>query len=167
MDEVIADTPEKIIKVYKERHGLEITQTMLSGKGVREVLPDQLKHTLSQYLNEKGFFRDIPVMPDSRKVVEALNKKYEVFIVSAAMEFKNSLIDKYEWLQEYFPFIDWNNIIFCGQKIVNVDIFIDDRSRNFADFNGRKILFTAHHNIHEKTDYERADSWKEIADILL
>lgn len=167
MDEVIADTPEKIVKVYKERHGLEITQSMLSGKGVRDVLPDELKHTLTQYLNEKGFFRDIPVIRDSRRVVGELNKKYQVFIVSAAMEFKNSLIDKYEWLHEHFPFIHWNNIIFCGQKIVNTDIFIDDRSRNFAGFDGRKILFAAHHNINEQIDYERANSWKEIADILL
>lgn len=167
MDEVIADTPEKIIKIYKEKHGLEITQGMLSGKAIREALPDELKHTLSRYLNEKGFFRDIPVISDSQRVVEELNKKYDVFIVSAAMEFKNSLIDKYEWLNEYFPFINWTNIIFCGLKIVNVDIFIDDRSRNFAGFDGRKMLFSAHHNVNEKINYERVDTWNQVADSLL
>lgn len=167
MDEVIADTPEKIIQVYKERHGLEITQEMLLGKGVRDVLPNDLKHTLSQYLNEKDFFRDIPVIRDSQEVVEELNKKYDVFIVSAAMEFKNSLIDKYNWLNEHFPFINWTNIVFCGLKIVNTDIFIDDRSRNFTSFEGRRILFTAHHNINEEIDYERADTWKQVAGKLL
>ena len=82
------------------------------------------------------------------------------------MEFKNSLIDKYEWLAEHFPFIPWTNIIFCGNKIVNVDIFIDDRIRNFAGFDGRALLYTSPHNF-LITNYERVDNWQQVADKLL
>ena len=82
------------------------------------------------------------------------------------MEFPNSLQDKYEWLEEHFPFIGWKNIIFCGHKIVNVDIIIDDRIKNFVDFDGRKLLFTSPHNM-LLTGYERVDNWKEVGAKLL
>jgi 5'(3')-deoxyribonucleotidase len=93
--------------------------------------------------------------------VQKLQANYEVYIVSAAMEFKNSLEDKFDWLQDHFPFISWKNIIFCGEKIVNVDIMIDDRIKNFADFKGRPLLFTSPHNLFI-TEYERVDNWQQV-----
>jgi len=105
-------------------------------------------------------------MPDSQRVIKELSEKYEVFVVSAAMEFRNSLIDKLDWLNEHFPFISWTHIMFCGLKIVNVDIFIDDRIRNFADFDGRKLLYSSPHNL-LINDYERVDNWQQVADKLL
>ncbi|WP_413670350.1 5'(3')-deoxyribonucleotidase [Mucilaginibacter sp. Mucisp86] len=166
MDEVIADTIGKFITMYKERHGEEISLGNMEGKEFREILPPHLSETLRVYINERGFFRDIPVMPDAQEVVKALHEKYDVYIASAAMEFKYSLEDKQEWLKEHFPFISWTNIIFCGHKILDVDIMIDDRIKNFATFNGRKILYTSPHNM-LLTDYERVNTWKEVAAKLL
>ncbi|QEM07362.1 5'(3')-deoxyribonucleotidase [Mucilaginibacter rubeus] len=166
MDEVIADTIGKFISMYKERHGEEISLGNMEGKEFREILPPHLSETLRVYINERGFFRDIPVMPDAQEVVKALHEKYDVYIASAAMEFKYSLEDKQEWLEEHFPFISWTNIIFCGHKILDVDIMIDDRIKNFATFNGRKILYTSTHNM-LLTDYERVNTWKEVAAKLL
>jgi 5'(3')-deoxyribonucleotidase len=51
-------------------------------------------------------------------------------------------------------------------KIVNVDIIIDDRIKNFKDFEGRKLLFSSPHNL-LLTDYERVNNWKEVAEKLL
>jgi 5'(3')-deoxyribonucleotidase len=166
MDEVIADTIGKFITLYKERHQTAITLDELPGKEFHEVLPPELQVTLRQYINEPGFFRDIPVMDDAIEVVQQLHDKYDVYIVSAAMEFKNSLADKLEWLNEHFPFISWTNIMFCGHKIVDVDIMIDDRVKNFVTFPGRKLLFTSPHNL-AINEYERVNSWKEVAALLL
>ncbi|RYZ93721.1 MAG: 5'(3')-deoxyribonucleotidase, partial [Sphingobacteriaceae bacterium] len=138
----------------------------MSGKEFHELLPADIRHTLREYINEPGFFRDIPVMEDAVNVVRQLAEKYDVFIVSAAMEFKNSLADKLEWLNEHIPFISWTNIIFCGHKIVNVDIMIDDRVKNFVNFDGRKILFTSPHNL-AITEFERVNNWAEVAKLLL
>jgi len=82
------------------------------------------------------------------------------------MEFRNSLDDKYAWLQDHFSFIDWKHIIFCGEKIVNVDIMIDDRIKNFSQFEGRKLLFSSPHNV-LITEFERVNNWQEVADKLL
>jgi 5'(3')-deoxyribonucleotidase len=100
-------------------------------------------------------------------VVKALHEKYDVYIASAAMEFKYSLEDKH-WngLNEHFPFISWTNIIFCGHKILDVDIMIDDRIKNFVTFKGRKLLFTSPHNL-LINDFERVNNWNEVATKLL
>ena len=105
-------------------------------------------------------------MPGSQEVVRQLTGKYDVYIVSAAMEFKNSLIDKFEWLADHFPFIPWTNIVFCGHKIVDVDFIIDDRTRNFVNFKGRTLLYSSPHNM-LLDGYERVNNWEEVAGRLL
>jgi 5'(3')-deoxyribonucleotidase len=166
MDEVMADTIDKFIELYKREHNTVIRLDEMTGKEFNELLPEEIKQTLRHYINQPGFFRDLKVMPGSQEVVKALCEKYDVYIVSAAMEFPNSLIDKHDWLLEHFPFISWKNIIFCGHKIVDVQIMIDDRIRNFAGFNGRKLLFSSPHNF-LITEYERVNTWTEVADKLL
>jgi len=166
MDEVIADTIDKFIELYKREHNIEVRLDEMDGKEFNEMLPEEIKQTLKQYLHQPGFFRDLKVMPGSQEVVKALCEKYDVYIVSAAMEFPNSLLDKHDWLAEHFPFIHWKNIIFCGNKIVDVQIMIDDRIRNFAGFKGRSLLYTSPHNL-LITEYERVSSWAEVAAKLL
>ena len=166
MDDVIADTIERFADIYRKEHNINLSAELLHGKEIREVLPADIKHTVSEYVNAPGFFRHINVMPGSQEVLKQLSGKYEVYIVSAAMEFKNSLLDKYEWLAEHFPFIPWTHIIFCGHKIVNADVIIDDRSRNFTDFNGRKLLYSSPHNMLVE-GYERVNNWNDVAEKLL
>ncbi|GAB3918363.1 5'-3'-deoxyribonucleotidase [Mucilaginibacter boryungensis] len=166
MDEVLADPVAKFTEIYQREHGYTYTHDQLKNKEFRDVLPTEIGHTLREYINQKGFFRDLNVIPGAIEVVRQLCQKYDVYIVSAAMEFPNSLQDKLEWLGDHFPFIPWTNIIFCGYKIVNVDIMIDDRIRNFIGFEGRKLLFTSHHNI-SLTEYERVNTWEEVAGKLL
>ncbi len=166
MDEVIADTIDQFAEVYRKNHGFDLKSRLEDGKEIREILPPELRTTLSGYINAPGFFRNIPVMPGSQEVVRELTGKYDVFIVSAAMEFKNSLIDKYEWLADHFPFIPWTHIIFCGHKIINADIIIDDRTRNFNGFEGRKLLYSSPHN-KLLNEYERVNNWEEVAAKLL
>ena len=166
MDEVIADPIAKFIDIYQKEHGLNYTLEQMQGKEFSELLPAELLPTLRDYIYRKGFFRDLNVISGSHEVITELCKKYDVFIVSAAMEFPNSLQDKLEWLGDHFPFIPWTNIIFCGYKIVNVNIMIDDRPRNFIGFEGRKLLFTSPHNVN-RTEYERANTWDDVAGKLL
>jgi 5'(3')-deoxyribonucleotidase len=118
-------------------------------------------------LRSPGFFRHLPVMKDSVEVLREINNRYELFIVSAAMEFPNSLKDKYDWLQEHFPFISWRQIALCGdKKLVTGDYIIDDHVRNLVHFPGKKYLYNAAHNLEEK-EYDRLESWEHAATIFL
>lgn len=167
MDEVIADAATKLKAWYQRDHGKVFKEEEIQGKDLKEAVPSVHFPLFHQYANTPGFFRDLEVMAHAAEVISKLNKKYELYIVSAAMEFPNSLKDKFDWIMENLPFISWRQICLCGSKsIVQTDIMIDDRTRNFSHFKGRKILYTTHHNIFEK-GYERVNNWREIGEKLL
>ena len=166
MDEVMADPIAKFIALYNRDYDVPLNLEILPGNEIHQHVPEHANMKWFDYINEKGFFRDLEVIKDSQKVMLALQDKYDVFVVSAAMEFRNSLEDKFDWMAEHFPFIDWEHLMFCGQKIVAVDIIIDDRIKNFIGFDGRKLLFSSPHNL-LVSDFERVNSWQEVAQKLL
>ncbi|RZK41645.1 MAG: 5'(3')-deoxyribonucleotidase [Pedobacter sp.] len=166
MDEVLADPIHKFIQLYNRDYNVPLDLKIDDGNEVFQHVPEHAAHKWFDYINEKGFFRDLNVIDGAVEAVKKLQEKHEVYIVSAAMEFPNSLEDKYHWLAEHFPFIKWTNIMFCGEKIVNTDVMIDDRAKNFVDFKGRKLLFTSPHNL-LLTQYERVDNWQQVLEKLL
>jgi 5'(3')-deoxyribonucleotidase len=166
MDEVIADPISKFIKLYNRDFGVPLDLILEPGKEVYQHVPADVNRKWYEYINEKGFFRDLPVIPGSIEAIQKLQENHDVYIATAAMEFRNSLEDKFDWLQEHFPFIPWTNIIFCGNKVLDVDVLIDDRIKNFAEFKGRPLLFSSPHNL-LITDYERVDTWEQVLEKLL
>jgi 5'-nucleotidase len=166
MDDVLADATGKILEYYEKTFGEKIPRERLNGKSLRELFPDKVEK-IREFPRQKGFFRELEVIADSQKVVRELCDQYEVFIVSAAMEFPDSLKEKYEWMQEHFPFVSWKNIVFCGHKyMISADYLIDDHLKNLEPFTGHSILYTAPHNTHIE-GYTRVDSWKDVAKLLL
>src|SRR5215831_13755248 len=97
MDEVIADPMGDMIDWYNREYGLPIEyEKMLGGSWVKG-FPVKHHEIIRERLYAEGFFRRLPVMKDAVKILEQMNEQYEVFIVSAATEFPNSLKDKLEW----------------------------------------------------------------------
>ncbi len=161
MDEVIADIQPKFLQLYEREFGKRLTKEDLYGK---KVYYFEGARYIREFLFEKGFFRDLPVIADSQEVVQELIQHYDVFITTAAMEFRNCFEDKYDWLQEFFPFINWKNIVFCGDKsIIRADYMIDDHASNLRSFQGKGLLYTASHNVHE-TEFTRLNNWLEVRD---
>ena len=166
MDGVMADTSQQYINWYADRYGVTIGKETLNGLPETEGFPAG-KDVIRGFLYEDGFFRTKPLVADSQEIIKALHDKHEVFIVSAAMEFPQSLREKLEWLEEYFPFIGWQNIVFCGSKtIVQADYMIDDHVKNLSTFKGEPLMFTAPHNVNI-TGYKRVNSWAEVGQLLL
>ncbi len=166
MDEVMADAIARFLEWYQRDFGITITEEQLAGTKLQHIVPEEHRATVLGYPHQKGFFEDLPLIKDSREVVEALYREHEVFIVSAAMEFEHSLSEKYRWLDKHFPFIHWKRRVFCGDKtVIKGDVLIDDHDFNLSVFSGRPIMFTATHNIHEKK-YERLNTWLEAKDLF-
>ncbi len=161
MDGVMADLNQHYINWYEERTGERINREQL--KGLPETTGFPQEGIVPKFLHTPGFFRTAPVIPGSQEVIRELMEDYEVFIVSAAVEFPQSLTEKIDWLAEHFPFISWKNIVFCGLKtIVQADYMIDDYDKNLRYFKGERLLFTAPHNVNYM-DYNRYDTWEEVA----
>lgn len=164
MDGVLADVYSQFIKMHAEEFGKELLLADLEGKTESEAFPGLLKH-----VNSKGFFRDAPLIEGCQEYVKRLNEKYKVFIVSAAMEFPGSLREKQLWLNEHFPFITWQQMVFCGSKeIINCDIMIDDHFKNLDYFSGETILFTQPHNkLADPKHHKRVNNWEDVNQLLM
>lgn len=166
MDEVIADTYGAHIEIYNAEHNSNLTAEECAGKEVWHMVPEAHQDSVRKHARRRGFFRDLKPIANSIAVLEKLASQHDIYIASAAMQFPNSLEEKSEWLDNYFPFIPWQNRILCGHKhILKGDVLIDDRSYNLKHFENRGILFTSPHNINT-IGYERADTWIQIGNIL-
>ncbi|GAO41265.1 5' nucleotidase, NT5C type [Flavihumibacter petaseus] len=164
MDGVLADVYAQFSDWHYKVTGIRKRPEDVYGLKEMEAFPDARK-----YVYTPGFFRNAPVIEGSREIMEALNDRYEVFIVSAAMEFPQSLPEKQQWLNEHFPFLTWQQIVFCGSKaIVKADIMIDDHFKNLDLFSGRTLLFDQPHNhLAPDGNHQRVFSWKEVGGFLL
>jgi 5'(3')-deoxyribonucleotidase len=164
MDNVIVDIETNWINHYEEAFGVRVTREDMKGKPEDEAFPDQV--AARSLLYKPGFFRNAPVIEGAQEAILKLQENFDVFIVSAAMEFPNSLPEKYDWLNEHFPFISWKNIVFCGDKrIIDTDFLVDDHLKNLDFCKGTPILFTAGHNINV-TKHKRVNNWKEALELL-
>ncbi|RYY62945.1 MAG: 5'(3')-deoxyribonucleotidase [Chitinophagaceae bacterium] len=143
MDGVLADVFEQFLDWDEREHGVRQLRENLMGQKELEVF----KHA-RKYLYTEKFFRSLKVMQDSQEVLRRIHDHFDLYIVSAATEFPQSLAEKQEWLLEHFPFIGWEKIVFCGSKqIVSADIMIDDHFKNLDYFTGElSILYTQPHN---------------------
>lgn len=168
MDEVIADTTRGMMAWYKEKYGGDIDfAKMLEGQSLVKGFPEEHQTDVKQQLYTPGFFRNLPVIEHSAEVLEKLNRHYQVYIVSAATEFPNSLTEKYYWLMEHFPFFNWKQLVLCGEKsMIEADIMIDDHARHLHVFRGKPYLFSAPHNLNEQA-FERIEDWKQAEKLLL
>jgi 5'-nucleotidase len=160
MDGVLADTETHFVHYYETESGEKVDRNTLLGVPENIAFPD--KTAVRRYVNTPGFFRTLPLIPGGVHAIKTLMEDFDVFIVSAAMEFPLSLFEKKQWLEEYFPFISWRNIVFCGDKsIIKTNYLIDDHIKNLDNFSGIPLLFSASHNVHV-THHQRVNNWNEI-----
>jgi 5'(3')-deoxyribonucleotidase len=161
MDEVIADALSEFLRRYNGAFGGNLRADDLRGRHLEDCVPADRRDAVIAMI-DRSFFEDLAVMPDAQEVIRELAQRYDVFIVSAAMDVPCSFDAKFRWLARHFPFIPTANIVFCGDKsIVDADYLIDDRPRHFPRFAGQPVLFSAPHNAGE-TRYPRVGSWAEV-----
>lgn len=164
MDGVLADTEAQWLSWYEKETGIALTKKDIEGKQEHDDAPEF--KNFRKYLYEPGFFRSLPVMDGAVEAVKELAKDFDLYIVSAAMEFPLSLYEKHQWLAEHFPFISWKNIIFCGDKsIIDVDYLIDDHCKNLDFCKGKPLMFTAFHNVNH-SHHQRVNNWQEIPGVV-
>jgi 5'-nucleotidase len=160
MDNVIVDIESQYIRWYEDKFGVKVSKEQLLGKPETKGFPKP--DAVLGFLYTPGFFRTAQPLPGAVEAVKQLMQSFQVYIVSAAMEFPQSLFEKYEWLQEHLPFVSWQQIIFCGDKsIIATDYMIDDHVKNLDYFTGKGLLFTASHNV-AIDRHVRVNNWKDV-----
>ena len=72
MDEVLADPIVKFIELYNRDYGTPLDLQITPGNEVFQHLPEDIKHKWFDYINEKGFFRQLPLIEGSVEAVKKL-----------------------------------------------------------------------------------------------
>lgn len=163
MDEVIADYFGEQVSRYQSWSGLEVDISATEGKRLRECVPPEHRDFVSRLPRTPGFFASLKVIEGSRDALEALSRHGRIYIVSAATEYPNSLCEKFEWLAANFPFLDWRQIVLCGDKsIIRAEYMIDDNIHQLRRFEGEKILFDSPHNRRVPDNVHRVRTWTEV-----
>ena len=161
LDEVVADLLPKYHAIYEAHAGRRATDAELTGTKYYR-LPGA--PPMREALRERGFFRDLPVMPGAQEGLAFLRQHYRIYFVTAAMEFPMSFEDKYAWLHEHFPWVHWRHIVFCGDKsVIRADYLLDDHAFNLETFAGTPLLFDALHNRGESR-FRRLRGWGEVTE---
>src|ERR1700743_965648 len=116
MDGVIADIETQTIRWYNRKFNKHVSPIEIMGRPQLEAFPE--KDAVLEIFNTRGFFRSLPPITGAIETLKVLKNKYQVWIVSSALEYPHSLEEKLDWLNEYLPFFRWNQIVFCGDKKV-------------------------------------------------
>lgn len=115
------------------------------------------------YLKEPGFFYNLDIRPNAKRVVDLLSKKYDLYIVTAYQA--STCVDKTNWVKKHLPSIDHENIIFCNNKsVLNLDYLIDDGPHNILGFKQVGVIFDLEYNEYIPTNEKRfrVKNWNEI-----
>lgn len=136
------------------------------------------KEAFWNYVKNKDFYKSSPLLEGCYEVLEKLNRKYDLYIVTSYLWKETidlsgkNLQYKYNYLRKELPFIPPEKYIFTtNKKIIPFDIKIDDRIDNLE--NGKmKLLFQQWHNKNisseelKKKKVILVKNWKEIEKIL-
>lgn len=160
MDEVLADTLGKQLRVYNQHFGASLEPEHLNGCELLHIVPSDQQEYAAQMMCQPGFFSDLQPMRGALDAMERLCRFHDVYIVSAATEFPESFQDKMRWIERYLPQIPTRRIVFCGEKsILDLDCLVDDTPSHFEGFRGTGLLFDAPHNRNEK-GFMRVHGWQ-------
>ena len=136
---------------YKLEEQTEFKLQNLTGSRISEFF---------EYMEDKSFYDDAPLIDGVYEALEILNKKYELYITTAYI------------LKKKLPFISPKQYIFIENKsLIKSDIAIDDKIVNLENAD-KKILINAWHNKNIKDEelnergIVRVYTWKEILEML-
>ena len=166
MDEVLADTFGALRKWLNENYGYSWSDEEVQGRQLEHLISFEHRCSMRGLLERGAIYGEFAVTPDSQETLYELSKRYDIYIVTAALEYPNSIPFKFRWLREHFDFLDPMKFVFCGFKsLIKTNFLIDDNERHLKRFGGQGIVFSAHHNAN-LLGYPRLDCWRAAPALL-
>lgn len=148
IDNTIGDLSKAWTDRLNIEHDLDAFPSKLTSYNMMAAYPSLTRNEVYAPLSDTGFWRTVEPVFGAVDALDHLNDRHDIYLCTAS-NYK-SLERKYEdFVQKWFPFIDWSQIIICEDKwLIRGDIFIDDYPLNLQ-FNHhalRKFLFDQPYN---------------------
>ncbi len=127
MDSIIADFYFGVLDAYKADTGVDLPPEYIGGWDCDFPNGKNIFH----YFSQPGFFRNLKVIPGSQEVLKALHDQGNEIVIASAATLTNAPGEKYEWLDEHFPWIKRDRVFFGKEKFrLRGDVLIDDHHLN-------------------------------------
>lgn len=183
MDGILVDSLTDWLSEYNMMYNDNLKKENIKDWDISLFVKKECGKKIFDILKKPGFYRYPKPMEHSQEVIQRLvDKGFEIVIVSDSppgdaecdrrldsTKTSNPADDKRKWLQEYFPMIPKDNVVFTAQKWrVIGDILIDDKPSTFEKFkeeNREIILMTYAYNKHLNAD-KRANNMLEVEQII-
>lgn len=132
---------------------------------IKKQYPEELKDKVDEIIFAKGFFKSLPPISGSIDGIKKLRSLgHEVFICTSPLRnYKNCVLEKYEWVDQYLGGDFVSKIILSRDKtMVNGDILIDDRPEILGSHipTWEHVLFRQPYNIN--VNNKRHISWNDL-----
>lgn len=163
LDDTLNQLVPEWIKRYNEQYNDNLDWTTITNWNINEFV--KCDKDIYKLLAENNLFADLNIQPHAREALEWLQRKNEIYIVTAYCP--EACIDKAKWIERNLPSIPLKNLIFCNQKsLIDVDILIDDSPLNHKGFKGDYVIYEMPWNTvkvyPELSKFERINNWAEI-----
>lgn len=167
------DTIENLCQIWvtylNRMYGTTVHSSEIVDWNVSLFFPSLTKEQVYDPIFNKNFWKEINPIDGCYKVLEEINKRDELYIITATNY--QTCDTKIERILEMYPFLKWPQFIITERKqLVYGDWLIDDGVYNFDGGIYKGILMSQPHNKNfnaEENGLIRVHGWDEISKILL
>jgi 5'-nucleotidase len=171
MDSVIVDLMSEWYRRYNLDYDDDLCLQRVLDWDATTYVKKECGYKIYNYLNEKGFFKDLLPLPNSVEVLERISKRYELIIVTSPPSI-TAYEEKEYWLNKFLPFISRESIIFTHRKeLIDGDLLFDDSPIHLENYmkKGKKVVamdypYNRHINCNRVVDW--IDFEKKIDDFI-
>jgi 5'-nucleotidase len=172
MDDVLCNLVQPWMSILEQRFKIKIDFEDLNGWNLGEILPAKYPVLTSSRvyapLDEPGFFRNLPIMPGVKAVLEEMKHMgWRPVIVTSLPIVKHNpgqvIQEKCEWIEENLSgLIEPRNVVITYKKfLVRGDALVDDAPHNLEQFPGHTVAVNKPWNKEVKVT-ARIDHFREL-----
>ena len=167
MDGVLTDFEKHLWKKFYEKHPEKNLSSETNEFKIEERFPE-IKEEIKATRYAKGFIENLPLEEGAIEGLKELSKKHEIIIcTSPSTSYKNSVLERYKWVEKNLGFEWTKKIILTKDKtLIKGDILIDDKPEisGICKPEWEHIIFDREYNKHIK-DKKRIN-WKNYKEAL-
>ena len=129
LDTVLNTLNDDWLRMYNQDFNDNLTSEKITEWNIAKFTTPECGKLIYDYLKIPGFFRNLGVQPYAQEVTEWMAKEFDLCIATAYVP--EACLDKCKWVDEHFPHIGAERVIFINDKSkLNADYLIDDRDLN-------------------------------------
>ena len=131
IDDVLADFHAGFLIQWRKKHPEKsyLVSAEVHDFYVADAYPQEWRHLVEEIHNAPNFYRSLPLIPEAKGGLEAIERKSDVFLCSAPHpQYENCVLEKYEWVDHNLGKRWVNRIILTRDKtLVLGNLLIDDK----------------------------------------